>query len=85
MTFELLYGRVIRLPLDILKESWLAIARSSKGNESYTLMQERLAKRTELAQTNIHHEQVQQTQWYDRNTCEYESRLGIECPYPVVR
>ena len=43
-TFELLYGRVIRLPLDILKDSWLANARTSKSNGSYNLMQEGLQR-----------------------------------------
>lgn len=43
-TFELLYGRVIRLPPDILKDSWLANARTSKSNGSYNLMQEGLQR-----------------------------------------
>ena len=48
--FELLYGRAVRGPLDILKECWEASSKSSESIVSYVLtMQEKLAKMSELA------------------------------------
>ena len=52
--FELVYGRAVRGPLDILKESWQASKQSSENVVSYVLtIQERLAKMSELAQENL--------------------------------
>ena len=46
--FELLYGRAVRGPLDIMKECWEASSKSSKSIASYVLtMQEKMS---ELAQ-----------------------------------
>ena len=48
--FELVYGRAVRGPLDILKETWEAEPRSTESVVSYVLaVQERLGKMAELA------------------------------------
>ena len=66
--FELLYGRPVRGPLDVLKESWEAKDRSSESVISHSLLiQERLGKMTELVQENLSRAQHQQKLWYDRN------------------
>ena len=77
--FELLYGRAVRGPLDILKECWEASSKSSKSIASYVLtMQEKLAKMSELARENLVKAQQQQKQWYDQNARDQEFQVG-EC------
>ena len=80
--FELLYGRDVRGPLDIVKESW----EESSGGErdggvesiiSYILlMRERLEKMTALVQTNLANAQAQQKSWYDKKAQERHFKPG---------
>ena len=66
--FELLYGRDVCGPLDILKESWEASNKSNESVVSYVLsMQEKLQKMTELFQENLSKAQGKQKAWYDKN------------------
>jgi transposase InsO family protein len=66
--FELLYGRNVRGPLDILKESWEASRKSTESVVSYVLMiQERLAKLRDSVQENLKNAQATQKEWYDRH------------------
>ena len=66
--FELVYGRPVRGPLDILKESWESSPRSPESVVSHVLsMQERLTKLQELVRTNLEQSQAVQKTWYDRN------------------
>ena len=52
--FELLYGRAVRGPLDILRESWEASKKSDESVLSYILsIQEKIRKLSELAQENL--------------------------------
>ena len=52
--FELVYGRAVRGPLDVLKESWEVGSKSSESVISYILsVQERLEKMAELASENL--------------------------------
>ena len=75
--FELLYGRPVRGPLDILRESWEASKHSSESIVSYVLsIQEKLVKMSTLAQENLARAQVQQKRWYDRNAREREFQPG---------
>ena len=49
--FELLYGRAVRGPLDILRETWEVSEKSSESVISHVLnMREKLEKMSELAQ-----------------------------------
>ncbi len=66
--FELLYGRNVWGPLDILKESWEASRKSSESVISYVLStQEKLKGMAELVQENLSKAQGKQKRWYDRN------------------
>ena len=65
--FELLYGRSVRGPLDILRETWEASTKSDENIVSYVLtMHEKLDKMTELVQENLSKAQKYQKSWYDR-------------------
>ena len=66
--FKLLYGRQVRGPLDVLRESLEAKERSTESIVSYNLaMREKLAKMSELVEQNMSRSQNQQKAWYDRN------------------
>ena len=66
--FELLYGRNVRGPLDVLKESWEATQKSDESVVSYVLStQEKLRKMTELVHENLTKAQGKQKAWYDKN------------------
>lgn len=65
--FELLYGRVVRGPLDILRESWEAAKKSDESVVSYILsILEKIRKLSEIAQENLRSAQETQKRWYDR-------------------
>ena len=52
--FELLYGRQVRGPLDILQGSWEASKPSSEGVVSYIMtVQEKLEKLRDIVQMNV--------------------------------
>ena len=75
--FELVYGRNVRGPLDILKESWVAKPRSPESVVSYVLMiQERLQKLRDIVRENLENAQATQKQWYDRNARHREFKPG---------
>lgn len=75
--FELLFGRQVRGPLDILKENWEAQEKSSESVVSYVLaMRDRLAQMTELVQHNLGRAQRQQKRWYDCNARSREFQPG---------
>ncbi len=65
--FELLFGREVRGPLDILKESWVANHRSSESVVSHVLaMRDRMESMTGLVQEHLKDAQARQKRWYDR-------------------
>ena len=75
--FELLYGRQVRGPLDVLKESWEADKRSSESVVSYVLsVQEKLAKMSALVGKNLTRAQQNQKKWYDRHARDREDQPG---------
>ena len=75
--FELLYGRSVRGPLDVLRETWEADSRGGESVVSYILMiRERLEKMAELVQENVSRAQKQQKEWYDRNARSREFHPG---------
>lgn len=67
--FELLYGREVRGPLDVLRESWEGDASQQQTNiVSYVLkMREKLDQLSTLAHDNQIRSQSRQKTWYDRN------------------
>ena len=75
--FELLYGRTVRGPLDVLRETWQTDRQSDVSVLSHVLaMQEKLAHMTELVETNLKQAQQQQKRWYDRTAVEREFQTG---------
>ena len=65
--FELLYGRYVRGPLDLLRESWEAERKSDESIVSFVQsLQEKLANISELAQENLAEAQKIQKRWYDK-------------------
>ena len=75
--FELLYGRQVRGPLDVLKEAWEGDNRSDESVVSYVLLvRERLERMAELVQENLSRSQKQQKVWYDRNARSREFQPG---------
>ncbi|KAL5479791.1 hypothetical protein EMCRGX_G023369 [Ephydatia muelleri] len=66
--FELLYGRSVRGPLDVLKETWKAREKTNESVLFYLMiMRERLEKMSQLAQTNTSQAQQGQKTWYDKH------------------
>ncbi len=75
--FELLYGRAVRGPLDVLRESWEAERRSSESVVSHVLaMRDKLASMTEMVRTNMEEAQRNQKRWYDRMARNREFQAG---------
>ena len=65
--FELLYGREVRGPLDVLRETWEQPTLTDKDVISHVLeMRERLSQMTEIVQENLSRAQHVQKRWYDR-------------------
>ena len=75
--FELLYGRSVRGPLDVVRETWEATTKSDPNIMSYVLaMREKLDKMTELVQENLSRAQRYQKTWYDRTARVREFGVG---------
>ena len=65
--FELVFGREVRGPLDILKEGWEAGKRVSESIISHVLsLMERLELMFELVKEHVSETQQKQKVWYDR-------------------
>ena len=75
--FELLYGRDVRGPLDILRESWESSQKSDENIISYVLStQDKLSKMAELVQENLSKAQARRKSWYDKNARVREFQPG---------
>ena len=75
--FELLYGRPIRGPLDILRESWEAEKKTDESVVSHILsIREKMEKMSELARQNLLSSQKAQKQWYDQTARERSFQPG---------
>ena len=77
--FELLYGRSVRGPLDVLRDTWEAGKRSEESVVSYVLsVREKLDKMSELVRDNLEAAQKLQKRWYDQNARE-SLKKGSKC------
>ena len=75
--FELLYGREVRGPLDVLKESWEPSSGSDMSVVSHVLqMREKFEKMAEVVQDNSQKAQTQQKAWYDRTARQHKLKEG---------
>nr|XP_054594838.1 uncharacterized protein LOC129162695 [Nothobranchius furzeri] len=65
--FELLYGRQLRGPLDILQESWVGPRGEPTNVVSHVLkMREKMEEATNLVRNQLERVQQQQQTWYDK-------------------
>ena len=75
--FELVYGRPVRGPLDILREAWEANPKTPESIVSYVLlMQDRFTKLRDLVRVNLERAQDAQKTWYDQNSRSREFEPG---------
>uniref|UniRef100_A0A669D272 Gypsy retrotransposon integrase-like protein 1 n=1 Tax=Oreochromis niloticus TaxID=8128 RepID=A0A669D272_ORENI len=75
--FELLYGRQVRGPLDLLKEQWENPEPDGDNVIAYVLkMRERLEQMSMLAQQNMKMAQNKQKTWYDKKARERTFQPG---------
>lgn len=69
--FELLYGRQVRGPLDLLKDYWESPKQGGENVVAYVVkMRERLEEMTALAHENMRSAQQHQKAWYDQKARE---------------
>ena len=72
--FELLYGRTVNGPLDVLKQTWEVKDSQEESVILHVLsVREKLSRMHELAKQKA---QAKQKQWYDRNAREREFAVG---------
>ena len=75
--FEMLYGREVRGPLDVIRETWEADVSSGESIVSYVVgMRERLEAMAVLAKKNVGKAQRHQKAWFDRQARERELKVG---------
>ena len=64
--FELLFGRKVRGPLDVLKEAWTGVTEPENPVAAYVCeMRKRLQEMAELVQINANKAQQKQKAYYD--------------------
>lgn len=69
--FELLYGRQVRGPLDLLKDYWESPPSTGENVVAYVVkMRERLEEMSALAQQSMRTAQQNQKKWYDQKARE---------------
>ena len=77
--FELLYGKPVRGPLDVIREGWEAEKQSSENIVSHVLsMRGKIDQMMEIVQENLKDTPAKQKQWYDRAARQREFRPGEE-------
>ena len=75
--FELLYGRDVRGPLDVLKEGWTRTTPEGDDIVSYVdRVHERLEAAKDLVQENMRKAQAKQKAWYDQRARELQLQEG---------
>ena len=75
--FELLYGRAVNGPLDVLRKAWEVSKRSDESVVSHVLsMRDKMMKMTDLVQQNLSKAQEKQKLWYDKGARQREFTAG---------
>ena len=75
--FELLYGRSVRGPLDVVRKLWESSSRSTESVVSHILsIREKLEKMTDVVGENVQEAQRHQKVWYDRHARVREFSIG---------
>ena len=84
--FELLYGRHVRGPLDILRETWETSPKSNESVVSHVLsIHAKMATLQELVHNNLTKAQEAQRTWYDQNARTREFSPGDEVYWSCYR
>ena len=77
LRFELLYGRSVQGPLDVLRQAWEAYKKSDGSVVSHVLyIRDRMEKMAELVQSNLTKAQEKQKNWYDANARQREFEIA---------
>lgn len=75
--FELLYGRDVRGPLDVLKNEWIQNPEMDKDILTYIMeVRDRLATAKEIVEENTKATQAKQKEFYDRKARELNLKAG---------
>ena len=75
--FELLYGRDVRGPLDVLQEKWISTRKEDDSILEYVMkVRERMEQAREIVEKNLQQSQNAQKEWYDRKARELKLREG---------
>ena len=75
--FELLYGRAVHGPLDVLRQTWEADKKTDESVVSHILsIRDKMEKMLEAVQTNLEKAQQKQKKWYDKNARQREFEVG---------
>ena len=75
--FELMFGRMVRGPLDVLKDTWEAGKSKNKTVVSYVVnMREKLAAMMDLVQKNVSQAEHRHKIWYDCHSWERKLAAG---------
>lgn len=87
-TLELLYGRPVHGPLDVLRQTWEGSKKSNNNIISYVLdMRKQLDKMTEVVKENLDHAQMKQKRWYDKaaRLRQFEPGDRVLCYFQLIR
>eukprot|EP00731_Ephydatia_muelleri_P003215 Em0001g3215a len=77
--FELLYGRDVRGPLDVLKESWEAMEKSGESVVSHMLsIRDKMESMSALVRENLEKAQETEKRWYDKNARQRVFNEGVK-------
>ena len=75
--FELLYGRDVRGPLDVLREEWITSSEAELDILSFVMdVKERMQLAKEIVEKNAKEVKAKQKEYYDRGTREIEFKAG---------
>ena len=75
--FELVYGRDIRGPLDVLREQWITSEQEPNDIATYvTQLHDRMQKAKEIVQEHLQKAQNKQKTWYDQRAREMNLSAG---------
>ena len=74
---RLVFGRTVRGPLNVLRETWKHSCKTPESVASYVIrMRDQLSRMSDLVQENLKNAQDKQKQWYDCNARERTSKKG---------
>ena len=75
--FQLVYGRDIQGPLDVLQMQWITSEQEPNDIVTYvTQLHDRMQKAKEIVQEHLQKAQNKQKTWYDQRACEMNLSAG---------